>query len=200
MDGKECKEKLNRYIWRRENVPNVSVNLRKLLRQADMEQYLEVCSNRIADAQLLDGENVEIDFLDFPNLLLDVYGITYCYDILKGYINESTLEAYKQYAICEQKIIDGINKQLEILRMYDTKSLISILTIRKNKIKTIPDYQKYKHLVKEAKEQVLREFLSRTIFNKARLKIKKIWFDVYFNIRHYRLASVFREIKKKYKE
>lgn len=168
-----------------------------MLRNANMENYLDVCSNRISDNDLIDGEHIEIDFLDFPSLNLDYIGLAKCDDILKGYIDEDILDKTYDVLYDLQSLVDNTNTQLDIIRKCNLKTLLSMIFVNK---KAVED-ERFKHLEKilrQIRGQAIRELFSRTIFNKARLKIVDVCFNVYFNIRYFRLASFFRNFNKEY--
>lgn len=193
-------EKLSyRFIWKRTNVPNRTISLRLLLRNANMENYLDVCSNRISSENLIDGEHIDIDFLDFPNLTLDCEGIMDCYDILKGYVEEETIIEIYRMLRSLQRLVDGTNNQLNLIRQCDFKTLFFIIFSHVKTTKIIfenVNTENPKEILRKVKSQAIRELFSRTFINKLRLNAREHLINAYFSVKYFHLAKFFRDWKK----
>ena len=50
-----------------------------------------ICGARISDALLIDGEDVRIDFVNFPDMELTAVGVLICRDILGCYVSEEII-------------------------------------------------------------------------------------------------------------
>lgn len=53
--------------------------------------YLGMCSDRIADAKLIDGEDVMIDFANFPDMELTAAGVRTCQEILRCFVSDEVI-------------------------------------------------------------------------------------------------------------
>lgn len=53
--------------------------------------YLGMCSDRIADMQLIDGEDVMIDFANFPDMELTAAGVRICQEILQCFVSDEII-------------------------------------------------------------------------------------------------------------
>lgn len=70
----------------------------------EAEGYLGMCGDRISDALLIDGEDVRIDFVNFPDMELTAAGVRMCRDILECYVSgDIVLDAY--VALMEEKSV-----------------------------------------------------------------------------------------------
>ncbi len=90
----------------------------------EAEGYLGMCSDRIAEAELIDGENVRIDFVNFPDLLLSADGVKKCQEILENYVSNSIItDAFE--ALCDEENIRAeINMMAGTLRGLGTIALL----------------------------------------------------------------------------
>lgn len=183
-------KELERHIRNRTRAENKMISLEKLLRVYKMDMYFKLCSNRIADAYLVDGKHVQINFVNFPDLLFDSKGIRNCFDILSGYIDEDVLISLYMYARSNDKITDCINAQLEILRASSIKTLL-IGGFHTSKIKKeLKDTERASELVKELSKMNREELFSRSIFNRVRVWIVKQSTQLYLKIRYWEVFSV----------
>lgn len=76
------------FLQNRKEIPEELISIEKLLNHYQMQDYLNVCTNRIADAGLIDMKHVLMDFDHIGNLAVDFIGLMRCEEILKGYIPE----------------------------------------------------------------------------------------------------------------
>ena len=109
-------EELLTAIRQRGDLEKPMVSVGSLLKQVDRENYLDMCCSRLADSDLLDGEDACIDFADFPNIRLSADGLQNCKSILECYISRDLLR--RVYAImCETERMNcGINNYAKMLR------------------------------------------------------------------------------------
>ncbi len=121
--GRAMKEILTA-IRQRGDLEKKMVSVRSILKQEDRENYLDMCCSRLADSELLDGEDACIDFADFPNIRLSADGLQNCKSILECYISRDLLR--RVYTImCEiERMNCGINNYAEMLRGMTTFQLL----------------------------------------------------------------------------
>ncbi len=113
--SKAMKEILTAIKFRRD-LERPMIGVRDLLKAADRENYLDMCCSRLADSELLDGEDAVIDFTDFPNIKLSADGLQNCKSILECYISRDLLR--RTYRLmCETESFNcRISNYAEILR------------------------------------------------------------------------------------
>lgn len=186
-----------RHILSRTDIPYRKTSLRLLLRMCDMEQYLDVCSTRIADEELIDGEDVEINFLEFPDLLFTNMGLLYCEEILLGYISQENFNKVWKLSNDMAKITDIENNQITMYRSTDNTTLLKMLFTRAKSIvgttKEITD--EHFRLIKQ---MAALELWSRTLFSRAWHKLETKFYGVYCSIRYRNLCKIFKNIAKQY--
>lgn len=84
-------DKMITAIRSRKDLEPTFISLKKLLSSGGMENYLNLCSDRVAEELMIDGENTEINFSDFPDLLFNSKGLFDCRHILENYLPVDTL-------------------------------------------------------------------------------------------------------------
>lgn len=97
-------EKVMVSIRRRELLCEPFIKLSLILKTGGIEAegYLGMCGDRISDALLIDGEDVRIDFVNFPDMELTAAGVRICRDILGRYVSEEFIaDAFE--ALTEEK-------------------------------------------------------------------------------------------------
>ena len=92
------------------------ISVYNLLRIGKVETWAGQCCDRIADANLIDMENVQIDFINMPGLCLTADGIMACQDILESYIDKDTLRDAFNWMCSEEFINDNVNIAVQVLR------------------------------------------------------------------------------------
>lgn len=179
------------FIKKRKNVDIAQVKLETILELDNMGQYLSICSDRIADASLIDGKDISIDFFNFPNLNLTEDGIMLCSEILLGYIKHDTLMNIWKYTKSENKIRELMNNQLSLLRRMTGKDLRNFIKNPEKFLQAIDTMDD--DILKKIIEQCKAELESRNLFNRI-----KIWFinysrELYVRVRYAELISALRE-------
>lgn len=94
--GRAMKEILTA-IRQRGDLEKPTVSVRSLLKQVDRENYLDMCCSRLADSELLDGEDACIDFADFPNIRLSADGLQNCKSYAGGLRRMTTFQLLKAH-------------------------------------------------------------------------------------------------------
>lgn len=121
--SRAMKEILTAIRFRRD-LERPMIGVRALLKAADRENYLDMCCSRLADSELLDGEDAVIDFTDFPNIKLSADGLQNCKSILECYISRDLLRRIYRL-MCENESFNcRISNYVEILRRMTTFQLL----------------------------------------------------------------------------
>ena len=178
-------KELLKYIKNRTKAENKLASLESILKLSRMETYFMICGNRIADAMLIDCENVQLNFLNLPDLLFDSKGILQCFDILNGYVDKDRLFEIYECARINDQITDDMNAFLDTLRGFKVGKLLK-LWIRES----MKPHDEYSNRISKMSRA---ELISRTPFNKARIWIKKRSMQLYVNIRY---RNIFSALKK----
>ena len=82
-DKMKSKDRMIRAIRNRKNLESPVISLKKLLASGGMEHYLDLCSDRLADELMIDGEDTKMNFADFPGILFTESGLFDCWNILE---------------------------------------------------------------------------------------------------------------------
>lgn len=121
--GRAMKEILTA-IRQRGDLEKKMVSVRSILKQEDRENYLDMCCSRLADSELLDGEDACIDFADFPNIRLSADGLQNCKSILECYISRDLLRRVYRL-MCETESFNcRISNYAGVLRRMTTFQLL----------------------------------------------------------------------------
>ena len=90
-------DRMIRAIRSRKDLEPKVISLKKLLASGGMEHYLDLCSDRIADELMIDGEDTKMNFADFPDILFTESGLFDCRHILENYLSIDVLmDAWQQ--------------------------------------------------------------------------------------------------------
>lgn len=87
----KTEDRMMQAIRQRKDLTPTRISLRKLLACGGMEHYLDLCGQRIAENEMLDGEDTEINFADFPDILFTSDGLFDCRHILENYLSVDIL-------------------------------------------------------------------------------------------------------------
>ena len=190
-------EDLIKHIKNRTKAEKKMISLESLLNAYDMGMYFMLCGDRIADAEYIDGEHVQLNFTNLPDLLFDSVGIMRCFDILSGYIDEDDLIKIYRIERSNDKITQCINNQLDILRTSDIKRLFNF-SFRISKIWEEAEREGVsENITKGQLSEISRmsrlELLSRTPFNKVRIFIIEKVTSVYVSIKYHTIFSLMRK-------
>lgn len=99
----------------RQEIPKKYMSVGKMLEVNNMENYENVCCNRIAE--FFDDEHVLMDLFSDRGLdiTLDEEGLNICENVLKGYISNDKLQGYKKYIRLQNEIIESCNVQIRAM-------------------------------------------------------------------------------------
>lgn len=149
------------YIFKRENVPEAFYSVSKIVDAYGYGEYANIACDRIADSVLIDDKHVQIDFANFPNILIDYVGIIKCEDILSGYISIGELEKLEEFLYSTHELVIIHNSMLEFLRKMALTDLFKM--IKESLTSNVEDVKTMRlRVIKIA----LAEIASRSIMNK----------------------------------
>ncbi|GLC82088.1 hypothetical protein [Lacrimispora brassicae] len=92
------------------------ISVYNLLKIDKVETWTGLCCDRIADENLIDMEDVQIDLINMSGLCLTANGIMVCRDILESYIDKNTLRDVFKWMCSEESINANINTAVQVLR------------------------------------------------------------------------------------
>lgn len=99
----ESKDKMLVAIRSRRDLEPTLISLRKLLVSGGMENYLGLCSDRLAECEKIDGEDTQINFADFPDILFNSEGLFNCRHIQENYLPTGLLlDSWKTLRVIER--------------------------------------------------------------------------------------------------
>lgn len=189
------KDKTLEAIRSRKDLEPVKISLRKLLASGGMEHYLNLCSDRLADELMIDGEDTSFNFTDFPDILFTSDGFFDCRRILENYLPFDTL------ADAWQLLIKAERENSEINRMAADFRKMKLLDLMKYYIK----WQSHKtkdDSEREAKQLVCQwiaaELWSRSFFSSIWRKSKEALLQLYVSWKYKGLFDIMRTAAEKY--
>lgn len=117
-------ERIFTAIKRREPLELPFLRISTILEVGDVGMYLSLCNERVEEAELIDGEDVRIDFMNFPDLLLTADGVRICRDILECYVSDDIIaDAFE--ALCWEEVSRAaIDNLAQILREMKLRELL----------------------------------------------------------------------------
>ncbi len=141
----------------------------------DANGYLSMCADRIAEADLIDEEDILIDFVNFPDLLLSADGVKKCRDILENYVSRDIVaDAFE--ALCHEESI---------------RAEISILAARLRGLGTVNLVKLYA----KCRDRQIRQFVAVEAYHRSFLlgivrKLRSLFYSVFVHVKHHRILSV----------
>ena len=189
------KDKLTEAIRSRKDLEPVKISLKKLLASGGMEHYLNLCSDRLADELMIDGEDTAFNFTDFPDILFTSDGFFDCRHILENYLPFDIL------ADAWQLLIKAERENSEINRMAADFRKMKLLDLMKYYI----NWQSHKtkdDSEQEAKQLVCQwiawEVWSRSLFSGIWRKTKEALLQLYISWKYKGLFDIMRTAAEKY--
>lgn len=181
----ESYSSVKEHIRERRFIREPLVSLRKLMDSTEFGSYFNICSNRIADAELIDGEHVQINFINL-DLQMDLIGFASCKDILISYVSVEYLNKVEQYVRLHSELAAGNNQMIKLLMDKSKKELKTML----NESMKCKNLQFAVSLIKE-------ELEARGFVNSIRIKTKEILLKLYVAIKY---KNLILSIKKAIRE
>lgn len=189
------KDKTLTAIRRRKDLEPVKISLRKLLASGGMEGYLSLCSDRLAENEKIDGQDTQINFADFPDILFTSDGFFDCRHILENYLPFDTL------ADAWQLLIKAERENSEINRMAADFRKMKLLDLMKYYIKW-QSHETKDDSEREAKRLVCQwiatEVWSRSFLSGIWRKIKEALVQLYVNVKYKKLFDIMQTVAEKY--
>ncbi len=119
-------DRMIRAIRSRKDLEPKVISLKKLLASGGMEHYFDLCSDRIADELMIDGEDTKMNFADFPDILFTESGIFDCRHILENYLSVDVLKDAWQQLLDEERINREVNSVAEAFRKMKLRKLLKM--------------------------------------------------------------------------
>ena len=170
-------EKIVTAIKTREVLEMPLLSLGLILKTGGIEAagYLGMCSDRLAEAELIDGEDVRIDFINFPDLLLSADGVRTCRGILENYVSDDIIsDAFE--ALChEESIRAEISMFSGTLRELGTAGLVKMYARCKDN---------------QIRKLIAAEAYHRSILSSIIRRLRSLFYDVLVHVKYHRLISV----------
>ena len=189
------KDKTLEAIRSRKDLEPVKISLRKLLASGGMEHYLNLCSDRLADELMVDGEDTAFNFTDFPDILFTSDGFFDCRHTLENYLPFDTLADAWQLLIKAERENSEINRMAADFRKMKLLDLMKYY-IKWQSRKTKEDSER------EAKQLVCQwiaaELWSRSFFSSIWRKSKEALLQLYVSWKYKGLFDIMRTAAEKY--
>ena len=163
-------------IRQRENLDKPTLSVQTILKTGGMEMYSNMCCDRISDEGLIDGEEVQIDFANFPDIKLTADGIMHCRDILESYVQDKVLtDAFS--LLCEVEQMDAeINNMAKLMRNMKISDLLKTYKALDN----YPDDEATGRI----RKYISAEIWNRSILAVMKRKISKFVTDIYLKVKY----------------
>lgn len=171
-----------KYIRKREEIPRRYYSIKKILQHYDMELYANMCCDRIAEENKIDGEHVMIDFVEIGDILVDWIGVIKCEEIISAYITVKECIIIEELFETEQDVIDAENRTIRLLRSFSTKDINKVL--KEKRIKEIAE-----NTWNEAISLMKEELKARRIHNILKNRVQKWLQQMYVKIKYHRVIS-----------
>ncbi len=140
----------------------------------ESEGYLGMCGGRIADMELIDGEEVRIDFINFPDMELTATGVMICRKILECYVPSNIIADAHEALTAEKKINTHINIISQTLREMNLYGLTRAF------IKSDARIRRF----------VIAEICQRSIFFRCFRKMQNTYYDIFVRIKYHGLLAI----------
>ena len=191
----KSKDRMIRAIRSRKDLEPVRMSLRKLLASGGMEHYLNLCSDRLADELMIDGEDTALNFADFPDILFTSDGFFDCRNVLENYLPFDTL------ADAWQLLIKAERENSEINRMAADFRKMKLLDLMKYYIKW-QSHETKDDSERETKRLVCQwiaaELWIRSFFSGVWRKSKEALLQIYVSWKYKGLFDIMRTAAEKY--
>lgn len=169
-------EKVFHAIKTREPLEAPFLSLGLILKTGGIEAagYLGMCSDRIAEADLIDGEDVKIDFINFPDLLLSADGVRECRNILENYVSKDIIsDAFE--ALCHEESI---------------RAEISILAAKLRELGAVNLIKLYvKCGDKQIRQYVMAEAYNRSFLSGIVRNLRSLFYSGFVRVKYHRVFS-----------
>lgn len=172
-------EKIMTAIKQRGDLGDPLVRVGKILEAGGMENWTGLCCDRIAEAELIDGEDVRINFLNMPDLEVTAEGLRKCRKILECYASQDILKDAHKLLCLEESARYHINEVARILRGMGWRDLLNVLA------KGEPDEKVY------AREEIRQ----RLCLGAYREKVSRLFYNIVARAKYRHLIAVCKELR-----
>lgn len=172
-------EKIMTAIKRRESLYDPFLTVGKILEAGGMGNWTALCCERVANAELIDGTDVRINFLNMPDLEVTAEGLRKCREILECYASQDVLKDAHKLLCLEESARYHINEVARILREMGWRDLFNVLAKG------------------DAREKVYarEELRQRLCLGAYREKVRRLFCDVIARVKYRHLLDVCKELR-----
>lgn len=188
-------DKLTQAIKSRNDIEPARISLRKLLASDNMEHYLKLCSDRIAENERIDGANTQINFADFPDLLFNSDGLWDCRHILEDYLPADALMDAWQLLLDEERTNREVNSVAAAFRKMKWQDLLKYYIKWRARSRKEDAGQEVKPLVCR---WITAELRSRSLFSRIWRKANRALTRFYVRVKYRRLFAIMRTAAEKH--
>lgn len=171
-------------IKNREPLCEPFIKLSLILKTGGVEAdgYLGMCGDRISDALLINGEDVRIDFVNFPDMELTAAGVRVCHEILECYVSEDIIADALEALTEEKAVRTHINIILQTLKETNLYGLIRAF------IKSDARIRRF----------VVTKICQRSILIKCFRGIRSVYYNIWVRIKYRELLSICGKVAAEY--
>lgn len=180
------KENINKFIIERIDMPEPRFDVKGILTLCGMNEYGVACCNRIVDESLVDGEHIDLSYIDAGNLYVDKIGLLACSGILTSYIEKSDLTKLVSYISVQSQKANEYNKYFALIRGFSRKTLRKTINEITEKKDLITDWD-------EKVQQLRLELKSRGFIQKKRIAVRNALSNAKISVKY---RHVFRIMKR----
>lgn len=189
------KDKALNAIRSRKDLEPVKISLRKLLASGNMENYLNLCADRLAEELKIDGEDTAFNFADFPDILFTSDGFFDCRNILENYLPFDTLADTWQLMLEAERENREINRMAADFRKLKLRDLLKYYIKWQSQETKDDSEQEAKRIVCQ---WIAAELWSRSFFSGIWRKSREALTRVYVNWKYRGLFDIMRAAAEKY--
>ena len=189
------KDKTLEAIRSRKDLEPVKISLRKLLASGNMEHYLNLCSDRLADELMIDGEDTALNFADFPDILFTSDGFFDCRRVLESYLPFDMLADTWQLLIEAERENEEVNRMAADFRKLKFRDLLKYYIKWQSQETKDDSEQEAKRLVCQ---WIAAELWSRSFFSGIWRKAREALLQLYVSWKYKGLFDIMRNVAEKY--
>lgn len=180
-------DRVLRAIKKREDLEAEKISVKKLLKTGGVEKCTDLCCDRIAENELLDGDEAAINFADFPDIELTSRGLLQCKEILLSYVAEELLTDSYRLLCSYEDLTQVANEYACMLREMKNIALF----------KTYMELKKKKYADEDGRirRYILAEVWSRSVFMQVGRKAYAEFIRLCTRIRYHKLIAAIKKFK-----
>lgn len=186
----KSKDRMIKAIRGRKDLEPTVISLKKLLVSGNMEHYLELCSGRIAESKMIDGQDTKMNFADFPDILFTESGLFDCRHILENYLSVDVLTDAWQLLLDEERIKREVNSVAAAFRKMKLRKLLKMYKNQK--------LSKSGESGRLVRKWIMWEIWSRTPLSGIWRKVKEILARIHVRVKYKWLFDMVSSTAAKY--